>query len=337
MTSIERVLAALNFQQEDRTPVIAPVFGHAAVFSGVPLGEYLRDGEQIARCQIRAWEHYGYDSVFALMDTSVEAEALGGTLRYREDLYPYIESYAFEGQVNLDTAVVPDPLEAGRMPELLKAARLLRAEVGDEVVVIGCILGPMTVATQSMGAEKALYLAIDAPEVFARLLDFTTEIGICFGRAQLEAGVHLPVVFDPSASPAVVPEAFYREIILPRHQRLFSELDKAGTAAKWLHIAGPVDGILKYYPQAGVNLANFDYCVTAETVQRELPKTCVDGNVRPLEFVDSDPEKIAADSEALLEQFVDRKGFILAAGCEIPPEAGPENIEAMVQSTRVKV
>ncbi len=68
MNSLERVVAAVNFETPDHVPVIAQVFGHAATVASTPLKSYLRDGELLARCQIKALKHYGYDAVFALMD-----------------------------------------------------------------------------------------------------------------------------------------------------------------------------------------------------------------------------------------------------------------------------
>ena len=85
MNSIERVKAALSFGKPDRVPVIAQVFGHAAVLAGVSLSDYVRDGELLARCQIEALNRSGYDAVFALMDTSVETEAAGSVLSYQRD------------------------------------------------------------------------------------------------------------------------------------------------------------------------------------------------------------------------------------------------------------
>jgi uroporphyrinogen decarboxylase len=227
----------------------------------------------------------------------------------------------------------PNPQQDGRMPELLKAARILRRELGDDVLVVGCVLGPMTLAMQLLGAETALYLAIDQPEHFARLLDFAAEVAIRFGAAQLEAGVHLPIVFDPSASPAVIPHQFFREFELPRLQKVFTAMKQAGAAANWLHIAGPAVPILPFYPQAGVDIANFDYCVNPLEAQQAVPQTCLDGNIKPLSFVEATPEMIADESSKLLSSFAHRGGFILSSGCEIPPEAKPENVAAMVQAT----
>ena len=334
MNSMERIKAAVDFQTPDRVPVIAQVFGHAATLAGVSLGDYVRDGALLAHCQIQALEHYDYDVVFALMDVSVETEAVGSVLTYRTDQYPIIRSYALADGADLDTLSVPDPHQAGRMPELLKAARILRREVGDDVLVVGCVLGPMTLATQLLGVETALYLAIDEPEQFARLLDFAAQVVIRFGVAQMEAGAHLPIVFDPSSSPAVIPGQFYREFELPRLQKVFAAFKQAGAVANWLHIAGPTEPILPFYPQAGVDIANFDYCVNPLDALQVLPQTCLNGNIKPLSFVEAAPEEIAAESSRLLNLFADRGGFILSSGCEIPPESKPENIAAMVLAAR---
>lgn len=334
MTSVERVTATLQGKPADRVPVIAQVFGHAAVTAGVSLGDYLRDGSVLARCQVDALRKYRYDAVFALMDTSVETEAAGSVLDYPAGCYPTVTSYALANRDDIEIISVPDPLRAGRMPELLEAARILRKEVGEETLVVGCVLGPLTVATQLMGMQNALYCAIDDPGQFTDVLAYSTMLAAEFGKAQIDAGVHLPVIFDPSASPAVIPPSFFREFELPGLKKLFASLKAHGSAANWLHIAGPAATILPFYPEAGVDIANFDYPVSAETAQAALPSTCLDGNIKPLSFVDADPGEIAREAGRLLDQFAGRGKFILSSGCEIPPESLPGNIEAMVRAAR---
>jgi uroporphyrinogen decarboxylase len=63
-----------------------------------------------------------------------------------------------------------------------------------------------------------------------------------------------------------------------------------------------------------------------------LPKTCLDGNIKSLSFIDATPAEIASKSKKLLDLFANRGGYILSSGCEIPPESKPENIEAMMRS-----
>ena len=334
MNSVERIKATVNFERPDRVPVIPQVFGHAATVAGVSLGEYVQNGKLLARCQIQALKKYDYDAVFALMDTSVETEAAGSVLTYRADQYPDVRTYALSNAADLSGLSAPDPHRAGRMPELLQAARILRREVGDDVFVVGCVSGPMTLATQLLGIEAALYLAIDEPEQFSRLLDFATEIVIQFGIAQIEAGAHLPIVFNPSASPAVIPYQFFREMELPRLRKVFATFKQAGAVANWLHIAGPAEPILSLYPQAEVDIANIDYEVDPLDAQRALPDVCLDGNIKSFAFVEATPDMIAEESSGLMNLFANRGGFIMSSGCEIPPESRPENIAAMVAAAR---
>jgi uroporphyrinogen decarboxylase len=163
MNSLDRVMAAVNFQQTDRVPVIAQVFGHAGVLAGAAIDDYVRDGEILARSQLQAWRHYGYDAVFSVMDVNVETEALGSILRYRRNCYPVVEQYALTPRDEPRALGIPDPKHSGRMPEMLKALSILSQEIGNRALVVGCVLGPLTLATQLLGMETALYMAIDDP------------------------------------------------------------------------------------------------------------------------------------------------------------------------------
>ena len=102
---------------------------------------------------------------------------------------------------DLDGLVVPDPNRSGRMPELLKAAGILRRELGNEVLIVGCVLGPMTLAMQLMGPEKALFLAADEPDLFGRVLDFATDVAISIWPGPDRSGSAYPVCIRPLSIP----------------------------------------------------------------------------------------------------------------------------------------
>ncbi len=334
MRSSDRIEAAINFEPTDRLPVIAQVFAHTALIAGKTIQEYVSSGRQLAECQLRGLERYGCDAVFAVMDVNIETEALGSQLVYRLNDYPYVESHAFTGNTNLETFSTPDPSTAGRMPEILKALGIMRREVGDEVLVVGCVLGPMTLATQLVGMETALYLAIDDPDSFEKLLDFATRVIIRFGAAQIEAGAHLPLVFDPSASMAVIPASFFREFELPRLNQIMNAFQSAGASAGWLHVAGPITPVLPVLGQTGANIFNFDYCVDPNEVLSIKSQLCFNGNIKSLDFEIGEPEDIFNESVRLRDLFSARGGFVLSSGCEIPPGSKPENVEAMVAAAR---
>jgi len=331
VNGLERILAAVRFERPDRIPVIPQVFGHAARVGDVPLARYVTDGGLMASCQLAAMEDYGSDAVFALLDANVETEALGSRLAFPKDGYPFVERFILDAPEAVAGLGIPDPQRAGRMPVALEAARRLRQAAGDRLLVAGCVLGPMTLACQLLGAERALFAAVDEPAAFERVLDFSVAVALSFGAAQLEAGAHLCVVFDPAASPAVAPPAFFRELLAPRLRRLNEGLRSQGALATWLHIAGPVEPILPLYPACGVDIANLDYCVDPRRARAAAPRLCLEGNIRSLAFVDSEPRDITEACARVLDAGA---GFILSSGCEIPLDARPDCIRALAAAAR---
>lgn len=331
MTGLERVLAAVR-RSRTGMAAVPQIFGHAARTGGVPLRRYLTDPAELARCQIAAMEHYATDAVFGLFDASLETEALGSRLRLPMDSYPVIERYRLERASDVAGLQLPDPRRAGRMPVALEALRLLRDAVGDRALVTGCVLGPMTLAVQMMGAEAALFAAIDETAAFEQVLDFAAEVALYFGTAQLEAGAHLCIVFEPSASPAVVPPAFFRALLAARLRRLCEGLKRQGALATWLHIAGPVEPILSCYADCAVDIACLDYCVDPVRARAAAPDLCLAGNIRPMAFLDSGPEVITEACAQVLS--VAGQGFMLSSGCEIPLESRPECVHALVRAAR---
>ena len=79
-----------------------------------------------------------------------------------------------------------------------------------------------------------------------------------------------------------------------------------------------------------MTIANFDYEVLPQDARSSLPDTCLDGNVRSLAFCFSSPKQIRKECEELLSFFESRGGYILSSGCEVPLEADPDCIRAMV-------
>jgi len=332
--SVERVLRTVNFQPCDRPPVIPQVFAHAATATGRTLEQYLSSGKLAAACQLEARARYGHDAVFAVLDLALEAEALGAEVSARRGAYPAVSRPPLGPDFDFPRLAVPDPRTAGRLPMLLEMVGELRAACGDARLVVGLVQGPMTLAVQFLGMEQALCLAADDPDRFAQVLDYAAAVGRAFGLAQLAAGAHLVLVFEPAASPEVVPPGLFRELIAPRLSRTFAAFRKGGALCNWLHVAGRTAAILPRYLALGADIGNFDYCVEPGALLSALGEVrlCLDGNITPLSFVTASPADIERDATTLLRLFDRRGGFILSSGCEIPPEAREANVAAMVRT-----
>lgn len=316
----------------DRFPCIPLVFGYAANVGGLKLRKYLQNGEYLALCQMNSQRKFGYDAVFVYGDNCIEAEAVGCKLHFPENAYPYITKYVAKDFRKFEKLKLPNPKEDGRMPELLKAARLIKSNVGNDLPIVGILLGPMSIAGQLMGLENLLYLLIDTPHKFTNILNYTSEISMKFGLALLEAGVHIPLILEPSASQSIIPSEFFIDYLIPYMNQIIGEFKIRGALASWLMITGNTRDILPYFSQCGADIVTVDYEVSLQEAFNIAPELILAGNVKPFSFVNNLPQSIHTLGKKLIKLAVGKKGFILSSGCELPLDTRPENIFAFINS-----
>jgi uroporphyrinogen decarboxylase len=330
MTSYERLLSAVQGKRPDRTPVAPEVFGLAARLNGYRITDYVRDGGVIAESQLAARAELGYDILFAFADLSVEAEALGCVLQFADDAYPSVKRPCVRDAKDAQDIAMPDAAKDGRMPVVLDACRRLRESVRDDCLIAACVMGPISIASQIMGLEPFLYLLADSSQVAERVLDFTERVALAYGKALMRAGAHCPVVFDPMASPAVIPPSLFFRYEGPRLKRLFERFTAEGSPVSWISIAGDTRKILPAFRNIGINLATIDYEVPLADGFRLGGGVALNGNLKPYAFVSQTPEEIKHLVKCCLRVAGKRYNFILGSGCEIPVESVRENFRALV-------
>lgn len=334
MKSIDRIKSTVSFERTDRVPVFSHIYGFASRINHIPLKDYLNSAELLAFCQLEAWKRFGYDGVTAFADNSLEAEAIGSKISYKDDAYPHIDEYCLNNIHDWKYLSIPDPEEDGRMPVIIEACRILKDEVGEATAVIGTVQGPMTLAGQLLGIEKLIYFVVDHPAEFYNLLNFTTQVMVIFGKALINAGVHVIHIFDPSSSCSVINRAVFSEYILPHLKQAFREYKDSGVPLCWLNITGQTEPILDLFPETGADLFNIDYLVPISIAMEKLPHHCISGNIKPFSFISGEEKAIQREARDLLEETQFRGGFILGPGCEIPLESRVSNIEAMMKAVK---
>jgi len=334
LTALERFLDSLKGRLISGTPCVPLIFGYAAALCKVKLSDYLQKGELLAYCQLEAQKQFGTDAVFAYADNSVESEALGSRICFPENDYPYITDYAWGDHENWTSRPLPDAQKDGRMPQLLEAVKIMRSTVGDTTTVVGGVLGPMSIAGQVMGLDKLIYLLVDEPDKFARAIDYTAHISLSYGQALLNAGAHVLMLLEPTASQNIIPQNVFVQYITPRIRYIFSGCKSAGALACWLVITGQTKGLLPYYKGCGADLATIDYEVPLKNALNAAPDLSLAGNIKPYNFVEHSQEELYDQAKKLISEAGHNRRFLLSSGCELPLNAKPENVEAMVRAAR---
>ncbi|MGK7345157.1 MAG: ASKHA domain-containing protein [Candidatus Nitrospinota bacterium M3_3B_026] len=333
MNHEQRIRAAIRFRETDRPPVVPELIAVTATMAGVSPKEYLTSGGLIAELQLEAQKKIGHDVVFASADLCVEAEAAGCEITMPEDNYPSIKRPVMADLSEIEKLKVPDPHSGGRMPEVLKAVRRLKAEVRGRIPVIATVTGPMTIASRVMDIEKMLYALVDHPDRFRGLLDVCREVTLSYAAELAREGADGVLIFDPSSSPFVIPARIFREFSLGAVKSVTSRLKEIDPEIiTWYSVAGPLQKNTSILSAVGADITTADYVVPIETALRYSASTAINGNIRPSLFLDGPREKIIAESEKLLAAARATERFILGSGCEVPLYSKAENIAALVEA-----
>ncbi len=332
MTSYERMLLAIEGGVPDRLPIAPQLFGVSARLNGYAIRRYVTDGEVIAECQLRLRDEIGHDILFAFADLSVEAEAIGCLLRYEDDAYPAILEPALGHFCDIGTLQPPDPERNARMPVILDACTRLREAAGNECFVASCIMGPLSIAAQIMGIERFLYSLVDSPGDVVKVLDFAEKVSVDYGKALLRAGAHCIVVFDPVASPVVLPPSLFLRYEAPRLQKMYASFRAEGALVSWISIAGDTRKILPCFESLGINIATIDYGVPLSEAFSLLGNVAINGTVDTYFFVSGTPPEIKRIVKEGIMKAKGRNKYIVGSGCEVPIETCFENIRALVEA-----
>lgn len=335
MKSLERVLAAIHFDKVDRFPLFLQMSGFAATSAGIDLQDYLTNSEILASSQLAARKRFNNDFLFSSLDSCVEAEALGSEITFSPNVYPHIKSPLLDNWHDVKKMSIPDPYSAGRMPVVLEACQRLLEQDGGEHFVVGQVLGPTTIASQIFGIENLIYLLIDDPEGFNRLLDFTAQVTQTFAAALFAVGAHGVMISEPSASPNIFPKEVFQAFIHPRLQAIFTELKRNYLGANWLQITGNATTILPLIAELELDLVTIDSPVNFSQALQALSHKTLCGNLNPLLFLHGKRDQMAEALAGNIKQ--GRKaGYILGTGCEIPLDSDPQNLEYLIRLLRCK-
>jgi uroporphyrinogen decarboxylase len=310
------------------------ILNHAARVIGVTVKSYATDGNVMGRAHVAAYRRYGQDLITIFADTGIVAEAMGTKLYYPEDDVPRVEKPFVAECADLDRLARIDVRKAGRLPVYLRAIRHCVDEVGDEVFVSCCYSSPFTTAAGLRGTAQLARDLYRNPQLAKALLDLSADVACEFAEAVVEAG-GIPVLVDPVATGSILSRRLFEEFALPGNRRVLAHI-AAMKLPPILHICGRTSGIIDLMAASGAAALSVDVIDLVEAKAKVGDKVCLMGNVRPTEtLLGGTPEQVRAEAEKCLADAGDSpRGFILATGCEVPLNAPPDNVHALIDVAR---
>jgi uroporphyrinogen decarboxylase len=327
------LLQRLDGLDTDYTPVVPLLGAFSAQLVNVSPSRALRDPVLQTRAQLAAFAALEPDAIFPFMDLTVEPEALGAAVHWREATGPEVVRPL--GPEDLLASLTALPVTAGRLPLVEETVAGLTAGLENRCAVGAYIPGPWTLVASTLGLGAAARLVRRDPEMVARLAAQATRFGLAQVDRLVACGARLVMILEPCAAGGILSPEDFAALALPGLQQLAGHC-RAARAEPVVHICGdasPLLPLLARFSQVGLSL---DHPVDLRGASGCLASTVtIWGNVDPVGvLMQGDVATVRLTVEHLLGMMAPRKGFVLTSGCEVPPATPMDNLRAMVAAAR---
>lgn len=270
-------------------------------------------------------------AIMGFMDLSVEAEAFGANIRFSEDEVPTVVGSIIKSEEDAINLKVPK-VGAKRTRIYLDAMKKAKQEIKDCPVFAGCI-GPFSLAGRLLGISEAMISCYDEPEMVHLVLKKATEFLINYLQAYKDLGIDGVFMAEPLAgilSPNLCDEFSSRYV-----KEIVSALDDDSFLVAYHNCGNNTLKMVDTILSTGCRLYHFGNAISIEQMLKLMPKdVMVMGNIDPVSLKDASKEDVIAATNALLEAVGDVDNFVISSGCDIPPLAKWENIDAFMKTAQ---
>ena len=323
----EKILSLLSGQKIDAIPAFSGlihVTAEGLERERLSLHEVHHDAGKMARAAASTFKLTGMPSATLPLDLCAPAEALGSELNFYEDgrmQFPQVTKVIFKSTREIDESVISN-WGNGRIPLICEAIKLVKEDVGKDVVISGLIPGPYTLLlylcnlpSMVMEMKKEPQMVTDA---LFHLFSFLSKIG----HAYRDAGADFITIHDMGGSAGFVGPSVYEKFVFPAERGLIGKLPKPNV----LSVCGRMDKSLHLLAQTGADAVSVDQLTDTKSAREVLRNTLLFGNLDPVETL------LRGDEANVTEAVIGAKEAGVDAvwpGCDLVPSTPIKNIGRM--------
>ena len=334
MTPKQRFLAGLNGDPVDRPPaasIVSVITYELMDITGAHFPHANIEPEPMATLAAGAHEVMGFDSVMPIFSIAQEAVALGCQVDWSDtDMMPNPTDSPWmdrDAEIKLPDGFPDSFLEDKYVKCSIDAIRLLKQHFGDEVMILGKVMGPWTLSYHCYNTQEFLFDTIMDPDRVRKSLETLAPVPLTYAAAQLEAGADA-IVWADHATGDLVRNTMYRDFLLPHHQELVPQVE----GPVILHCCGRTLDRVEYFNEAGFACYHFESANDPNLmVEKAAGKMKLTGNVNnPITLYARGPDEARAEAQAAIDAGVD----IIAPECAVPLQAPLANLQAIVETCK---
>ena len=316
--NFHRLFPRIQGRKFAKGPMIAA--DHLSVLLNRPLIEVCQSGALLAEGLLKAQMLYGSEFIIVFFDVSAEIEAMGAELEYPPNRNPHpVKLPEFDDILALDIT------ERGRIPELFKAARICRKELGDDFPIFFSQKDIFSLAAMLAGAEDFLSWLISDLNKVEALLNICGRTQMMFTEKIVDTGF-IPFIGAPLASGDLIGGAYFERYAKPYLKKLL-DLCHVKDSLSAVHICGSIIELTEQLSDLKPDILSFEDSNIMK-VWDKFPDIIPMGYIPTELFVQKDIGAIGKISRKCAVKM--QKDFILSTGCDLPMKADPEFVKAMM-------
>ncbi len=308
-------------------------------FTGISHLDYFTLPEQWMRANLYIEDHFP-DVIFlpgfwVEYGMATEPSAFGCKITWWKDSPPSIHP-TLRDISDVSHLSVPNPREDGLMPLVLNLyqhfEKILK-ERGHPIKMVAA-RGPLALAAHLRGLTELLMDLKLSPGETKELLEITTQTVILWLQAQMDHLSEIEGIMVLDDIVGFLSPADYLEFAHPYLSRIFSSF---GDLVKVYHNDAKINHLLENLANTGFHVLNFSHTLDmGEVWQRVGRRICLMGNVPPLEVLTrGNPEEVKSFALQCIRKTDGGKNLILSAGGGVSPGTPAQNIEALVEASRL--
>ncbi len=332
LSPIERLNKAFNKEVVDRPPCICPggmmnmVTKELLEEIGIKFPEAHMNAEMMANLATAVYDKGCFENYGVPFCMTIEAEEFGAKVDMGTNIYePHVVEYTINSVK--EWRKIPEiNYEQGRAKVVLDAIKLLKSK-GSDVPIIGNLTGPISTASSVMEPVLFYKELRKRNKEAHEFLEFITDQLIGFAKQQIEVGVDIIAISDPSGTGEILGPKLFEEFVVKYINKLIASIQKENIGTI-VHICGRMTNVYPEVNKINSDVLSFDSIVSMKDARENLKDRLLMGNVSTYTIEFGEPEKVAK----LTQQCVNSGANIIAPACGLGMKSPLKNIKSMLAS-----
>lgn len=297
---------------------------------GITVKDLIADSDVQARGMYEIARRCPTAAAVSMMDLSVEAECFGAQIRVSDDEVPTVVGSVVETPEDAEALQVP-AFGAGRTGLYVEAISKALKLITDRPIFAG-VIGPFSLAGRLMDMTQVMINCYEEPEMVHTTLEKATEFLLSYVKAYKAIGAHGVVIAEPAAG--LLSPDFCGEFSSPYIRKIVDAVQDDDFIVIYHNCGDAVSRMVPQILETGAAAYHFGNAVSMEDMLRQMPGDVLTmGNVDPVSaFRNGTPEKVRQDTLAIMDACCKYPNFLISSGCDIPPAAPWENIDAFFEA-----